>query len=86
MKTLVPLTVPCGDAYLTPPFPTASPLPRTPHPPLPSLSQMYDDHHEDSVYGLAWSLVDPWAFASLSHDGRVFVNHVPRSEKYKILI
>lgn len=32
------------------------------------------EEHEDSVYGLAWSAVDPWLFASLSYDGRVVIN------------
>ena len=37
-------------------------LPFLPPPPLP---------------GLAWSVVDPWQFASLSYDGRVVVHAVP---------
>lgn len=45
----------------------------------------YDDH-EDSVYGLAWSCVEPFVFASVSYDGRVVVNKVPSTVKYKILI
>lgn len=45
----------------------------------------YDDH-EDSVYGLSWSAVDPWLFASMSYDGRLMVNRVPKNIKYKILI
>lgn len=44
------------------------------------------DEHEDSVYGLAWSSVDPWLFASMSYDGRLVVNKVPKNVKYKILI
>lgn len=44
------------------------------------------DDHDDSVYGLAWSAADPWLFASLSYDGRVLVNRVPKSVKYKVLI
>jgi len=44
------------------------------------------DEHEDSVYGLAWSAADPWLFASLSYDGRVVVNKVPKNVKYKVLI
>lgn len=44
------------------------------------------DDHEDSVYGLAWSAVDPWLFASMSYDGRLMVNRVPKNVKYKILI
>ena len=44
------------------------------------------DVHEDSVYSLAWSVADPWIFASLSFDGRVVVDHVPSVEMYKILL
>jgi WD40 repeat protein len=44
------------------------------------------DEHEDSVYGLAWSAADPWLFASMSYDGRLVVNKVPKNIKYKILI
>lgn len=44
------------------------------------------DDHEDSVYGLAWSHADPWLFASMSYDGRLMVNRVPKNVKYKILI
>ena len=47
--------------------------------------QTYDEH-EDSVYGIAWSAVDPWAFLSLSYDGRVVCSHVPSEIKYKILL
>jgi hypothetical protein len=38
------------------------------------------------VYGLAWSAADPWLFASMSYDGRLVVNKVPKNIKYKILI
>jgi WD40 repeat protein len=44
------------------------------------------EEHEDSVYNIAWSCYDAWVFASLSYDGRVVVNHVPPTEKYKILL
>ncbi|KAK3889979.1 hypothetical protein Pcinc_006055 [Petrolisthes cinctipes] len=44
--------------------------------------QTYDDH-EDSVYGVEWSAADFWTFASLSYDGRMVINKVPRSVKYK---
>jgi hypothetical protein len=44
------------------------------------------DEHEDSVYGMAWSNADPWLLASLSFDGRVIINRVPKNIKYKILI
>jgi hypothetical protein len=46
--------------------------------------RMYDDH-EESVYVAVWSAADPWTFASLSYDGRLVVNHVPRRVKFKIL-
>lgn len=38
---------------------------------------------EDSVYGLAWSAIDPWVFASLSYDGRVVVEVVPDAIRAK---
>jgi len=44
------------------------------------------EEHEDSVYAVEWSSVDPWIFASLSYDGRLVLNRVPRAEKYKILL
>ena len=44
------------------------------------------DQHTDSVYAVAWSQADAWSFCSVSYDGRVAVNHVPSSEKYKILL
>ena len=43
------------------------------------------DDHEDSVYAVQWSSADPWTFASLSYDGRLVLNQVPRSIKFKIL-
>ena len=44
------------------------------------------EEHEDSVYAAEWSTADPWLFASLSYDGRVVINRVPKAEKYKILL
>ena len=44
------------------------------------------EEHEDSVYAVAWSTVDPWLFASLSYDGRLVINRVPRATKYQILL
>ncbi|XP_070556827.1 EARP and GARP complex-interacting protein 1-like isoform X2 [Ptychodera flava] len=44
------------------------------------------EEHEDSVYTAEWCVADPWLFASLSYDGRLVINHVPRAEKYKILL
>ena len=55
--------------------------------PADSLIKTYDEH-EDSVYGAVWSCseTDAWLFATLSYDGRVVINHVPASEKYRILL
>lgn len=44
------------------------------------------DQHEDSVYCVEWSAADPWILASLSYDGRLLINRVPKDEKYKILL
>ncbi|KAI1285906.1 WD repeat-containing protein DWA2 [Halotydeus destructor] len=43
------------------------------------------EEHEDSVYAAEWSTADPWIFASLSYDGRLVINKVPKSEKFSIL-
>ncbi|KAG0587198.1 hypothetical protein KC19_2G147600 [Ceratodon purpureus] len=37
-----------------------------------SLLRSYTEH-EDSVYGIAWSALDPWVFASVDYDGRVSI-------------
>jgi len=47
--------------------------------------QVYTEH-ADSVHGAAWSAADPWVFATVSYDGKVCVNTVPRHEKYQILL
>jgi len=44
------------------------------------------EEHEDSVYAVDWSSADPWVFASLSYDGRLVINRVPRNFKYRILL
>ena len=44
------------------------------------------EEHEDSVYCVEWSSVDPWIFASLSYDGRLVINHVPNATKFGILL
>uniref|UniRef100_A0A1I8H6G9 WD_REPEATS_REGION domain-containing protein n=2 Tax=Macrostomum lignano TaxID=282301 RepID=A0A1I8H6G9_9PLAT len=44
------------------------------------------EEHEDSVYAAVWCATDPWLFASLSYDGRLVISHVPKSEKYRILL
>lgn len=44
------------------------------------------DQHEESVYAACWSAADPWAFASLSYDGRVVISLVPSHVKYKIIL
>jgi WD40 repeat protein len=35
------------------------------------------EEHEDSVYSIAWG-TSGWSFASLSYDGRVVINDVPK--------
>ena len=54
-------------------------------PPQDGVIATYEEH-EDSVYAVDWSSADPWVFASLSYDGRLVINRVPRAEKYKILL
>ncbi|KAI9101004.1 protein TSSC1 [Phlyctochytrium arcticum] len=44
------------------------------------------EQHEDSVYVCEWSAADPWIFASLSYDGRIAINVVPREHKYKVIL
>ncbi|XP_030385394.1 EARP-interacting protein homolog [Scaptodrosophila lebanonensis] len=51
---------------------------------LDGLLQTFDQH-EDSVYCVEWSNVDPWIFASLSYDGRVIISKVPKQYKYQII-
>ncbi|KAJ3217289.1 Protein tssc1 [Dinochytrium kinnereticum] len=50
-----------------------------------SLVSSYREY-EDSVNSVAWSNADPWIFASLSFDGRVVVNIVPKVIKYRIIL
>ncbi|XDV42610.1 hypothetical protein PO909_011240 [Leuciscus waleckii] len=50
-----------------------------------SIISTYEEH-EDSVYAVEWSAADPWLFASLSYDGRLVINRVPRALKYRILL
>lgn len=49
------------------------------------LVKQYEDH-EESAFGAVWSAADAWIFASLSLDGKCVINHVPPTEKYKILL
>ncbi|KAI9915792.1 hypothetical protein PsorP6_008585 [Peronosclerospora sorghi] len=43
--------------------------------------------HEDTVYAARWAAGgDSWMFASVSCDGRLAINYVPSTEKYKILL
>jgi hypothetical protein len=53
---------------------------------LPDVKVRAIDQHEYSVYGVAWSLADAWIYCLLSFDGRVILNHVFSTEKYKILL
>ncbi|CAL1526948.1 unnamed protein product [Lymnaea stagnalis] len=69
-----------GKKYVTKTFSS-----RNHEPPKDGVIATYEEH-EDSVYAVDWSSADPWTFASLSYDGRVVINRVPRSEKYKILL
>lgn len=48
----------------------------SPRGPLDELAVSFTDY-EDSVYGITWSAIDPWVFASMSYDGRVVVDLVP---------
>ncbi|XP_004274966.1 EARP and GARP complex-interacting protein 1 isoform X3 [Orcinus orca] len=58
---------------------------RSQEPPQDSVIATYEEH-EDSVYAVDWSSADPWLFASLSYDGRLVINRVPRALKYHILL
>ncbi|KAF4140563.1 WD domain G-beta repeat domain-containing protein [Phytophthora infestans] len=45
------------------------------------------EEHEDAVYAARWAAGgDAWMFVSVSYDGRLAVNYVPSTEKYKILL
>ena len=44
------------------------------------------DEHEESVYTVQWASNDPWLLASLSYDGRLILNRVPKNEKFQILL
>lgn len=44
------------------------------------------DEHEESVYVAEWASNDPWLLASLSYDGRLILNRVPKKEKFQILL
>ncbi|KAJ8789962.1 hypothetical protein J1605_021660 [Eschrichtius robustus] len=55
---------------------------RNQEPPQDSVIATYEEH-EDSVYAVDWSSADPWLFASLSYDGRLVINRVPRALKKK---
>ena len=44
------------------------------------------DEHEESVYAKQWTSNDPWLLSSLSYDGRLILNRVPKYEKFQILL
>ena len=46
------------------------------------------DCFSSSVYAAEWSMSDsvPWIFASVSYDGRVVVNQVPKDTKLKVFL
>ncbi|OQR76351.1 protein TSSC1-like [Tropilaelaps mercedesae] len=48
------------------------------------LLETFDDH-EDSIYCTEWAPCDPFIFASISYDGRLVINRVPKEEKFRIL-
>lgn len=60
--------------------------PGSAHSGVPAQRHEAFEEHGDSVYGLEWSLADPWLLASLSYDGHVVLNRVPSKLKYKILV
>lgn len=66
-------------------FPPLSLNSRIKEPLQDSIIATYEEH-EDSVYAVEWSSADPWLFASLSYDGRLVINRVPRALKYHILL
>lgn len=41
---------------------------------------------DDAVYAAVWSAAEPWVYSSLSIDGRLHVQHVPREVKFQILL
>ncbi|XP_004347509.1 hypothetical protein CAOG_04758 [Capsaspora owczarzaki ATCC 30864] len=65
--------------------PTTSRKPEHRPAPKDKLVHTYEEH-EDSVYSVEWSSVDPWRFASLSYDGRVVLNRVPQEEMYSVMM
>jgi hypothetical protein len=43
--------------------------------------------HSDSVYATAWGANDAWIYLTISYqDGKAVLQHVPSTEKYKILL
>lgn len=48
--------------------------------------KIFSSEHDDSVYCVEWSYVDPWTFASLSYDGRLIISRVPKEHKFQILL
>ena len=52
----------------------------------PSDGQLLRVEHEESCYAAAWSCADPWVWASASYDGRVLVQQVPRSVRYRVAL
>jgi len=65
------------DAASTPPAPTPAPKGQKSKKQEDSLIKTFEEH-EDSVYSVAWGAATTWLFASLSYDGRVVINYVPK--------
>jgi hypothetical protein len=48
--------------------------------------KMHENEQNESVSCVCWSSSNAWAYASLSHSGRVAVAQVPTNEKYRVLL
>lgn len=75
----------CNQVWLNLTITELFPVCRSKEPLQDSIIATYEEH-EDSVYAAEWSSADPWLFASLSYDGRLVINRVPRALKYRILL
>lgn len=85
LQTAAPLALPLGGRGQGARLSHVSVPCRSQEPPQDSVIATYEEH-EDSVYAVDWSSADPWLFASLSYDGRLVINRVPRALKYHILL
>ena len=51
-----------------------------------SIAIIHSFHWKNLKKSCEWSTSNPWLFASLSYDGRLVINQVPKSIKYDILL